>query len=361
MVSSYILSWLYSVLSPRQRIFLFLGIPVAGLLFSALVVMTDFFGTQASELGAVADRALIAEYDNKVVFVDLLLTEDDQRPELVTITVERVSVPVSPQNMTDALFCLHGLFVTPNPIPSLVSDFIGSVPLNRPSEPDFQVDRLCNDGPPGLMVKAVTPVAPTEPSRFIFESKRNTPRMFPFDRWTSQPVLIYPLVELSDGTMTNDIPLVIHITSALPNWEESIEVTTGPTRIPFGSAQWAATRLDLSLVRPATQKVLTVTLLLFLTGFIVGIALISDTGSVLEVSVGILLGLWGVREVLIPSYINGTTLVHVLISLLYLLLGIAAYLRFVGRPLFLQLEQNDRLRPLRQALFGQADDPDAST
>ncbi len=90
--------------------------------------------------------------------------------------------------------------------------------------------------------------------------------------------------------------------------------------------------------RPKTTKVISSIILSILFFFIVMLIFIRDIGSAIEGFVGILFGLWGIREVLIPPEVTGTTLIHTAILFLYLLLAWAALVRFIIRPFFRKKE-----------------------
>lgn len=103
----------------------------------------------------------------------------------------------------------------------------------------------------------------------------------------------------------------------------------GETQIVGQTEQFNATEVSIMLQRSIGKIFLTGVVLLAFTLFILLLLIIPDDGSALEVSVGLLLGLWGVREILIPADIEGTTIVHSAILFLYFLFAGVAFIRYL--------------------------------
>lgn len=103
------------------------------------------------------------------------------------------------------------------------------------------------------------------------------------------------------------------------------------------------TMVYMTLQRPLAQRLLTPVLLGGILVFIFLLIFINDHGACLEVAVGILLGLWGVQNILIPSYISGPTFIEVIILTLYVLLIFAIFIRFVIKPFWNRLGSSDLL------------------
>lgn len=96
------------------------------------------------------------------------------------------------------------------------------------------------------------------------------------------------------------------------------------------------------------QIILTGVLLITLLSFILSLLKILETGTFLEVAAGILLGLWGVHEVLIPNYIVEPILIHSVILALYALLAVVSIVRWrLSRQLSSKnkMQSNDREQP----------------
>ena len=109
-------------------------------------------------------------------------------------------------------------------------------------------------------------------------------------------------------------------------WDVKAEVTQGK--------EGFYNQLSIFYERSRPWKILTVALLGTIAIFIFSTIFISETGSMLEVTVGILFSLWGIREILVPEYIQRTTIVDHIVILLYLLLAFAVIIRLVIRPLW---------------------------
>lgn len=360
--------WIYDHLSVSQRIWLFVIIPVVFLSIVGVLIVQDFFGSQIQEKGEIPDFSSISIENGMAVALNATLSEDEEFPEKINIMIEDVTIPFISGDNINNTFCLHGIYLTTavpmlEPINKVLLD-IGALPpvYISPPTPEYVIDPpLCNTTNDALGRATVQPKLSQEPVTIALKGEDYNPKLFPYDAWQSQSILIYPHIVLNNNKqVTNDIPVFMHIQSTLPSWEETIDInsntatflTLSESRIP----EWQVTQLDVSLKRPLTQRILTASLLTLLFGFIVGLNFVPEIGAVLEVSVGILLGLWGIQDVLIPNYITGTTLVHLLISILYLLLGIIMYFRFIARPLVKQLQENERLRPIRDSLFGTSDE-----
>lgn len=115
-----------------------------------------------------------------------------------------------------------------------------------------------------------------------------------------------------------------------PEWQVEADMFTNS--VPLNDENQIARQIEFHLQRRPSLQILTIVLLIATFVFILLLATISDTGSALEVSVGILLGLWGIQEILIPTNIENTTPVHEAILFLYLLFASVALFRFVVKP-----------------------------
>jgi hypothetical protein len=102
------------------------------------------------------------------------------------------------------------------------------------------------------------------------------------------------------------------------------------------------TTVRITFQRPLGRRALTVILLGTLFVFILSLLFLEETATFLEVAVGILLGLWGVREVLLPPYVTGPTMIEPLVLMLYFALVVAVLLRAVR--LFVQRRSRSPLR-----------------
>jgi hypothetical protein len=95
-----------------------------------------------------------------------------------------------------------------------------------------------------------------------------------------------------------------------------------------------ATVIDVKLRRPIGIQYLTAMILLTIFGLIISIVIIKDSSNALSVCLAIVLGLWGIQDVLIAPKIIGPTFTRSAIMLLYFLFGIAMLTRFITIPLY---------------------------
>lgn len=133
---------------------------------------------------------------------------------------------------------------------------------------------------------------------------------------------IWPAYERINSTNSPAEPVVL---------ESSIENTTETTYYE------PTTRVNISQQRPLAQRMLTAVLLGSILIFILSLLWIQENSNFLEVAVGILLGLWGIQDVLIPSYITGPTLINTLILTFYVLLALVTVVRFAVVPVWRRL------------------------
>lgn len=119
---------------------------------------------------------------------------------------------------------------------------------------------------------------------------------YPFDRMEMDiQVEIYGQTTDLEGNLKEAVfrPKLLGFVDA-PNWEEQIEIAT-PNRILIGF--W----------RPIPKQILTIVLLGSIGTFITILVFLKEPGSFLEVSVGILLGLWGIQSLLVPPNFSSRT------------------------------------------------------
>lgn len=94
-----------------------------------------------------------------------------------------------------------------------------------------------------------------------------------------------------------------------------------PTQIEQASC------IKLLQTRNKSQIGLTSLILFSLFSLIVLLVTVDERGAFLEVAVGIIFGLWGTREILIPNYITVSILINLIIFTLYFFLGFIVILR----------------------------------
>lgn len=102
-----------------------------------------------------------------------------------------------------------------------------------------------------------------------------------------------------------------------------------------------ASIVTIELQRPLGIRVLTILLLVSTTLFIAALYYVEETGTFMEVAIGILLGLWGLQDVLIPSDLEGQTMIGAIILGLYAWLAFVSFLRFLVKPAFKKLSRQE--------------------
>jgi hypothetical protein len=171
---------------------------------------------------------------------------------------------------------------------------------------------------------------------------RGYTNFYPFDTRTQT---FYVWVDLStpSGHLLSLAPN-IGLWMEFPNWRKNVRFSK--QLVEKENTTRMVTVVNITLKRPIGLRILTIVLLTAVLASILLLIVVPETGTVLEVAIGILLGLWGIQGVLIPPDINANTLVHFAILALYILLAWALAVRFLGRPIWLRLRQ--KYAPLPQ-------------
>lgn len=148
-------------------------------------------------------------------------------------------------------------------------------------------------------------------------------------------------LEATDGRTF--APEIIGLVTS-PNWDERITVSNAVSSDGIESDETVKefSKFEGFYFRPLAYRILAVILLLALLTFIVVLIFVNDISSFLEVSIGILLGLWGVQAILVPSNITSPTMIEGLLLTLYVLFAFAIFIRFVVRPIWVRLGKNSR-------------------
>lgn len=155
-------------------------------------------------------------------------------------------------------------------------------------------------------------------------------RRYPLDGVFMDFFVWLEVVPKDGGPVITVAPDVV-FSNVLPGWAQTARISQ--PKMVLDSMPTNSTLVSFDLHRPISQTVLTWSILGLLSVFALAILFVSDAGSAAEVAVAILLGLWGVQEFLIPSNVEGLTLVHFAQYLIYLTLGWATLFRFVLRPI----------------------------
>lgn len=328
-----------------RRVVLFLLLPAIGLLAAGLVVTLDFFGEQGVRLGRPATERPGSAAE-AAAFVEAEVFADPADPDRLFLALTQATLTAVDEADEGRFLCLHGVYVTPSlePAAGVFYPDIAPEEQDRVSEPPaFRLEPpLCNfvreeDGTLAGSDALVSDVmaGPEEPLELPLDEGERSIRFYPFDdRAGSYDV--YPLALTPEGALKEGVRLDVNLTAELADWEERVSLT--PTFLRFEASpterlEWPAEVLELELNRTRTQRLLTLVLMGFLTVLIVGLVFVKEKSTLLEIVIGVLLGLWGIQAVLIPDYIQNRTLVHYWVIVLYILLGLVTYVRLVGLPL----------------------------
>lgn len=93
--------------------------------------------------------------------------------------------------------------------------------------------------------------------------------------------------------------------------------------------------------RPVIYRTLAIVLFLLMFMAILLLLRVREVGSLVEASVGILFGLWGVRQILLPSFVQWLTIVDIGLVYCYILLAAVLLIKSILVP---QLSQRKSLR-----------------
>lgn len=132
-------------------------------------------------------------------------------------------------------------------------------------------------------------------------------------------------------------PLVpeVYLSSKMAEWNEEVHFTKRVINV--NGEDLEALEVNVIFKRPLTTRLFTFVILGTLYLFVTLLLFVKDTGSALEVSLGILLGLWGIQEIIRPPTLGTITLVDTLILVLYFYFALIAVLRFITVPLYQKL------------------------
>jgi hypothetical protein len=132
---------------------------------------------------------------------------------------------------------------------------------------------------------------------------RRALEFFPFEK----QVMNFSLsAHYIDNNTEYNLPANFDITISEPGWLGSLDESSDP--------------ISLTLTRPQFYQIAVVVFFFVMAGLIIFLNnLIDDVGGFFEIAFGLLLGLWGTHEILIPNYIESSIPIDVIIYLLYAL------------------------------------------
>ncbi len=307
-----------------------LSLVAIGLLVFGGYVVFDEFIKKTYEYGGLSLQAasrIIETGEPLILSVNLRLAEQD-RPNLVYDVGSAVITPkiVYPPKCA-FVACLSGRRETYSSTAGLFFEV---------SEPDYSFDSFC--ATPDVNSKQSHFDSPRKTSQASFRvSDSVNERFFPFDEWHTGSVFLWLDMRDKAGQPVSVEPKIV-VSTVLPDWEGRVSLE--PYQITVNGQKTAAYQMDVTLRRLVSIRFLTV-LLLFLSAFAITAVLLGrDQTTAIELIVAVLLGLWGIQDVLIPANIQVTTITHLLITLLYAYLVVMAFLRFFLIPAIRKLKGN---------------------
>lgn len=156
----------------------------------------------------------------------------------------------------------------------------------------------------------------------------NGAHLFPFDQWHNSVAIMAE--GGTDLTQSELIAPAVLLDSLVPDWDVKAQLET--IAISSEQSEVEAVQLSITLKRPLSVRLITLLLLILLFCFEIGLYFIPDTGTVMEVLAGLILGLWGMQEILLPEGIPTVNLVRSTIMFLYVVLAVIAFARFFIKP-----------------------------
>lgn len=164
-------------------------------------------------------------------------------------------------------------------------------------------------------------------SIFMIPTDDMTIYYYPFDKRTSEINIIGIFSEkgvASNGSakIISDLDYDIIGWAEFPFQDEVISIS----RQKDNNMQ----TVTVDLYRQQARRVLTIVLLASILVFIGFLPFVADSSSFVELSLGIVFGLWGIQGVLLPSDISGPSIIQSAILALYLFYALAVFIRLFG-------------------------------
>jgi hypothetical protein len=264
------------------------------------------------------------------------LTPDDHQASYVE-TRQLIYYVQIPQEMKlhDQYVCIESLHFRVN---SYIYPILSSNPLeiNDPYNysglwANYQFDNLCTDD---KTKSGIFPNTDTKNSVMTDTIRFHAiPQyFFPFDRGTV--TIDYWLNGRLKNSNPTDSRLVItpDVDAYIHASEWNMTATT--TKNYSEKIGHEVTSLYIDFQRPRFYQILTVAVLGSVVILIITLLFIKDISNLVQIAIGILLGLWGVQNIIIPPYITGAVIIIPLILLLYISLAFVLFIRFFVYPIW---------------------------
>ena len=154
---------------------------------------------------------------------------------------------------------------------------------------------------------------------------------FPYDNLSYQSLI--SIVGIEYSTDNDDEPKIFlapKIVGEVWTTDWDVKVYTKENN----DAETPNTYLSIEYARPLLYRLLVPLILLLVFGVIIFLPFIKDTSTYIQALIGIIFGLWGLHDVLIPPNVTWPTIIDSLILFLYSLLGFVVFLNSAIIPLW---------------------------
>jgi hypothetical protein len=173
------------------------------------------------------------------------------------------------------------------------------------------------------------------------------PYYYPFD-WAEIKLHIRLEGYENVGTKTVNRYVPVNVTGEVEakNWDIKITISDGVDSLSMPSSSQVEIRpnvlVNIRYERPLVYRIIPAVLLLTILLIILIVPLIKDNGSFLEVLVGLIFGIWGIKQIIIPTFVTWTTILDPIILGLYMCLCVSVLIKFVIMPLQAKVDRYAR-------------------
>lgn len=298
-------------------------------LFLGVEVVFDDFSLYLEELGGGRTIRSGQNVDPMTVGIELSSVYLDKGSMYLTMQIPRITL--YPQdNSTNVKICLKGLYLYKSDTRSgTISTRLDNI------EPVYVFEEFCNNVFDQSQLEGLYNVEGVQQKQIItrFEIPlfaRSTGAAgisgFPLDEWQSNSILIWVDAIGEDGENQNIEP-ILNVNTSLINWDEQLIFNNQEVQITDDNK--SAIEIVVILRRLRTVQIFSA-ILFFLIGIFIFLMLFAlDDKSALEIGLAIMLGLLGIPSVIVPKEIEGTTIIHFAVMLLYVLFALVSFMRFI--------------------------------
>jgi hypothetical protein len=316
---------IHSVLKPLFTLFFIINVMAYGIIFIDFFVspiLTAFLPTRpASREGSIT------------------VTLDFQGPETTDAGLEvfRIvlhSIELNAASEMSGPYCINKLFITG----AIEGGWLAVIPDLETVTPTYQFGDLCAEDDYLLFLNTSSQGAHQEgvSGNWLQIADTTSPissqRFYPFDSRRGK----FALWLESDSSTALDIFPEVRVDSN--KWRTRTSVNH--QNLTINDVNHRVAFLNVTFSRPLNIRIASTLLLAVILGFTFVILFVPDIGSALQVSVAIILGLWGVREILAPESTGYLSLIDVAVLGIYLVLANVALIRFIIWPIRTRIKQH---------------------